>query len=165
MENYVKNVHLKIPPDEARVQLLRCKLVGYRLAAELKDEGYKLDDIDAIFQDAYENLSTVAGRDEQDPYTDPCKFQYFMLEELRSYSRKDLNPHFMNFLRTEFKKVFVPTLRMLTDLCGSKNKYSWSEVKVQLQEIMAMLDIDVDWEECEVHLDRYMKIVAPIMPT
>lgn len=29
----------------------------------------------------------------------------------------------MRFIRAEFKKVFVTTLRLMTDPCQSKNKY------------------------------------------
>jgi hypothetical protein len=69
----------------------------------------------------------------------------------------------MRFIRAEFKKVFVTTLRLMTDLCKSKNKYTWEEVKVQLQEIMKSLNVDVTWEECEARLEIYLKKIAPVM--
>ena len=69
----------------------------------------------------------------------------------------------MRFIRAEFKKVFVTTLRLMTDLCQSKNKYSWEEVKVQMQEILTGLNVDVTWVECEERLMRYLKKISPVM--
>lgn len=86
-----------------------------------------------------------------------------ILDELRSYASRDLSEPFMRFLRAEFKRVFVPTLRLMTDLCKSKNKYSWEEVIAQLQEIMKNLKVDVSWEECEARLKRYMNKVIPLL--
>jgi hypothetical protein len=163
LENYVRNIHLNLPLEESRVQLLRCRLVGYRLAAELKEEGYTKKHIDDLMAQVYQTLRESAGREVIDPYVDPCASQYAILDELRSYAQRDLSEPFMRFLRAEFKKVFVPTLRLMTDLCEGKNKYSWEEVKVQLQEIMMLLNVDVNWEECEVHLMKYLKKVAPLL--
>jgi len=69
----------------------------------------------------------------------------------------------MEFVRAKFKQAFVPTLRLMTDLCQREEKYSWDEVKVQLQEIMQEMQVDVTWEECEERLDRYMKKIRPLM--
>jgi hypothetical protein len=163
LENYVRKIHLNLPLEESRVQLLRCRLVGYRLAAELKGEGYTKKRIDDLMAQVYQTLRESAGREVIDPYVNPCASQYAILDELRSYAQRDLSEPFMRFLRAEFKKVFVPTLRLMTDLCEGENKYTWEEVKDQLQEIMILLNIDVNWEECEVHLKKYMEKVAPIM--
>ena len=35
LEEYVTKIHLNLPADEARIQLLRCRLVGYSLIAEI----------------------------------------------------------------------------------------------------------------------------------
>lgn len=51
LENYVRNVHLNLPLEEARVQLLRCRLVGYSILAELKEEGYTKKYIDQLYWD------------------------------------------------------------------------------------------------------------------
>jgi hypothetical protein len=69
----------------------------------------------------------------------------------------------MKFIRAEFKKVFVPTLRLMTELCKSENKFTWAEVKDQLQEIMKCLSVDVTWAECEERLDRYMRKIKPVL--
>ncbi|MFZ2471737.1 MAG: hypothetical protein WAW52_07325 [Methanothrix sp.] len=45
----------------------------------------------------------------------------------------------MRFIRDEFKKVFVPTLRLRAYLCMSQSKCSW---------------VDVTREECEARLER-----------
>jgi hypothetical protein len=161
LESYLKT--LKIPLQEARIQLLRCRLVGYSLAAELMAEGWTKGDIDRIMAEAYQSLREKTGQEVVDPYLDPCASQYSILDELRSYSLRSIEEPFMVFLRAEFKKVFVPTCLLLTELCKSENKYSWEEVKSQLQEIMEMLDVPVDWEECESHLQRYMKKVGPLL--
>jgi hypothetical protein len=163
LESYVKNLPLKLPFPEARIQLLRCRLVGYSLAAELLAEGYSKEHIDRIMASAYQNLREKTGREAVDPYLDPCASQYALLDELRSYTLGSIKEPFMIFLRAEFKKVFVPTCRLLTELCKSGKKYSWEEVKSQLQEIMEALEVPVDWEECEAHLQRYMEKVGPLL--
>lgn len=163
LEGYVRNIHLNRPVEEARVQLLRCRLVGYSIVAELKEEGYTKKYIDQLMVQAYQKLWTETGKEVADPYKEPCVSQYMILDELRSYASRDPSTHFMRFLRAEFKKVFVPTLRLMTDLCKSENKYSWNEVVAQLQEIMTMLKVDVTWEECEARLTRYMGKVGPIL--
>jgi len=163
LENYVRNVHLKLPLETARVQLLRCRLIGYSIVAELKEEGYTKKYIDQLMAQAYQALRTTTGEEVVDPYKDPCASQYRILDELRSYASRDLSEPFMRFLRAEFKKVFVPTLRLMTDLCKSENKYSWDEVIAQLQEIMKNLKVDVSWVECEAQLKRYMNKVVPLL--
>lgn len=160
LENYVRNIHLNLPLEEARVQLLRCRLVGYQLAAELIEEGYTKEYVDNLMAGVYKTLQEAAGREVIDPYLDPCVSQYAILDELRSYAQRDLSEPFMRFLRAEFKKVFVPTLRLMTDLCKGENKYSWEEVKDQLQEIMGLLNVEVNWDECEAHLKRYMDKIS-----
>jgi len=162
LENYVQNIHLNLPLEEARIQLLRCRLVGYQLASELIEEGYTKDYIDGLMASVYRKLGESAGREVIDPYLDPCASQYAILDELRSYAQRDLTEPFMRFLRAEFKKVFVPTLRLMTDLCKGGNKYSWEEVKDQLQEIMALLNVEVNWDDCETHLERYMIKILPL---
>jgi hypothetical protein len=162
LENYVRNIHLNLPLEEARVQLLRCRLVGYQLAAELIKEGCTMEYIDDLMASVYQTLKESAGREVIDPYKDPCASQYTILDELRSYSQRDLSEPFIRFLRAEFKKVFVPTLRLMTDLCKGENKYSWDEVKDQLQEIMMLLNVEVNWEECEAHLKRFMDKISPL---
>jgi hypothetical protein len=163
LESYLNELPLKLPFPEARIQLLRCRVVGYSLAAELLAEGYTREHIDRIMASAYQNLAEKTGREVVDPYLDPCASQYALLDELRSYSLRGVDEPFMIFLRAEFKKVFVPTCRLLTELCKSEKKYSWEEVKSQLQEIMEALDVPVDWEECEAHLQRYMEKVGPLL--
>ena len=69
----------------------------------------------------------------------------------------------MAFVRSKYKKVFVPTLRLMTDLCPREDKYSWQEVKVQLQEIMQEMGVEVTWEECEERLERYLKKIEPVL--
>jgi hypothetical protein len=164
LESYLlKDLPLKLPFPEARIQLLRCRVVGYSLAAELLGEGYTREHIDEIMAAAYQNLQEKTGREVVDPYSDPCASQYALLDELRSYTLGSIKEPFMIFLRAEFKKVFVPTCRLLTELCKSEKKYSWEEVKSQLQEIMEALEVPVDWEECEAHLQRYMEKVGPLL--
>jgi hypothetical protein len=162
LENYVRNIHLSLPLEEARIQLLRCRLVGYQLASELIEEGYTKDYIDGLMASVYKKLEESAGQEVIDPYLDPCASQYAILDELRSYALRDPAEPFMRFLRAEFKKVFVPTLRLMTDLCKGENKYSWEEVKDQLQEIMALLNVEVNWDDCETHLKRYMIKILPL---
>ena len=163
LEDYISKINFYLPAEEARIQLLRCRLVGYSLAAEMNEEAYTRKYIDQLFAKAYHTLSAATGKEVADPYKDPCKSQYMILDELRSYATRDPAEPFMRFIRAEFKKVFVTTLRLMTDLCQSKNKYSWEEVKVQLQEIMNNLKVDVTWEECEARLERYLKKIAPVM--
>ena len=160
LEDYVTNIHLKLPPDEARVQLLRCRVVAYGLIAEIAEEEYDKEYVDQIFAQAYHNLSKLTGRDLRDPFSDPCASQYQILDELRSYGQRDLPVPFLRFIRAEFKKAFVPTMRLLTELCHSENKYSWEEVKLQLVEIMDQLGVDVTWKECEEKLEKYMKKIG-----
>jgi hypothetical protein len=163
LEDYVKKIQLNLPPEEARIQLLRCRLVGYSLVAEIEEEAYSRKYVDQLIGQAYEALSMTTGRVVADPYMQPCKSQYMILDELKSYVSKDPDEPFMRFIRAEFKKVFVPTLRLMTDLCQSKNKYSWEEVRAELQEIMKSLNVDVTMEECEERLERYLKKVAPVL--
>ena len=163
LAEYVLKVHLNLGPEEAEVQLLRCRLVGYSLAAQLASEGYGKKYIDSLMAEAYKNLEAVTGRVVTNPYADPCASQYAMLDWLRSLAMRDPAEPFMIFIRAEFRKVFVPTLRLLTALCGTKNKYTWEEVRDQLQEIMRLLQVEAAWEECESHLERYLQKVAPIM--
>jgi hypothetical protein len=165
LEDYVSKIQFNLPPEEARIQLLRCRLVGYSLVAEINEEAYNRKYIDQLFAQAYQTLSTATGRAVVDPFKDPCTSQYVILDELKSYISRDPAEPFMRFIRAEFKKVFVTTLRLMTDLCQSKNKYSWEEVKTELQEIMKSLNVDVTWEECEERLERYMKKIEPIMET
>jgi hypothetical protein len=163
MADYLAHIHLNLPPEDAEIQLLRCRLVGYRLVAQLKDEGYSKKYIDDLMAESYKNLREKTGIHVEDPYINPCASQYQMLDRLKAYALRDPAEPFMKLLRAEFKKVFVPTLRLLTDLCTSKNKYSWEEVKFQLHEIMRLLQVDVNWDECESHLKSYLQKVAPIM--
>ena len=69
----------------------------------------------------------------------------------------------MAFVRSKFKTAFIPTLRLLTDLCQREDKYTWDEVKQELQEIMQEMDVDVTWEECEERLERYLKKIKPVL--
>lgn len=163
LEEYVTKIHLNLPTDEARIQLLRCRLVGYGLIAEINEEAYSRRYIDQIFHEAYSNLSETAGREIVDPYQDPCKSQYLILDELESYRLREPAERFMVFIRAEFKKVFVPTLALMTDLCPSEKKYSWEEVKAELQEIMKGLKVDVTWRECEERLEKYLKKIEPVL--
>lgn len=163
LEDYVSKINFYLPAEEARIQLLRCRLVGYSLVAEIKEEAYTRKYIDQLFSQAYQTLSAAAGREIVDPYKDPCISQYMLLDELKSYLLMDPAEPFMRFIRAEFKKVFVTTLRLMTDLCKSENKYSWEEVKAQLQEVMMSLNVDVTWEECEERLERYMKKIEPVL--
>lgn len=163
LEDYVSKINFHLPAEEARIQLLRCRLVGYNLAAEINEDAYGKKHIDQLIAQAYRSLSSATGKEITDPYKDPCKSQYLILDELRSYTSRDPEEPFIRFIRAEFKKVFVPTLRLMTDLCKSKNKYLWEDVKAQLQEIMKSLLVDVTWEECEARLERYLKKIAPVM--
>ncbi|MDD4093456.1 MAG: hypothetical protein PHF94_02440 [Methanothrix sp.] len=160
---YISKIHVNLPADEARIQLLRCRIVGYSLIAEINEEAYSRRYIDQIFREAYSNLTKATGREIVDPYQDPCKSQYLILDELESYRLREPAERFMVFIRAEFKKVFVPTLALMTDLCPSEKKYSWEEVKAELQEIMKGLKVDVTWSECEEQLERYLKKIEPVL--
>lgn len=160
LEEYVTKIHLKLPPDEARVQLLRCRIVAYGLIAEINESAYDKKYVDQIFAQAYRNLSESTGRELRDPFSEPCPSQYQLLDELRSYGQRGLSEPFLRFIRAEFKKAFIPTMRLLTDLCHSENKYSWEEAKLQLVEIMDQLGVDVTMKECEEKLEKYMKKIG-----
>jgi len=163
LEDYLSRIHTSLPLEEIRIQLLRCRIVGYSLAAEINEPAYSRDYIDQLFRQIYQDLSSKFGQDITDPYLDPCASQFQILDELKSYLARDMGGHFMEFVRAKFKQAFVPTLRLMTDLCQREEKYSWDEVKVQLQEIMQEMKVDVTWEECEERLDRYMKKIRPLM--
>ncbi len=163
LEDYIRKVNLNLPVEEARIQLLRCRLVAYGLVAEINEETINRGYVDQLFTLAYIKVSETAGRDIADPYRDPCASQYIMLDELRSYLQRDPAEPFIKFVSAEFKKVFVPTLRLMTDLCESQNKYSWDEAKAQLQEVMSGLYVDVTWEECEERLERYLKKIEKVI--
>ncbi len=90
LEEYVTKIHLKLPPEEAKVQLLRCRIVAYSLIAEINESAYSKKYVDQIFAEAYRNLSELTGQDLRDPFSDPCASQYQILDELRSYGRRDL---------------------------------------------------------------------------
>ncbi len=163
LEDYLNRIHTNLPLEEIRIQLLRCRIVGYSLAAEINEPAYSKDYIDRLFRKVYQSLSEKYGEDIVDPYLDPCASQYQILDELKSYLSTDMGERFMIFVRSKFKQAFVPTLRLLTDLCRKEDKYSWEEVKAELQEIMQEMDVDVTWVECEERLERYMKKIKPIM--
>jgi hypothetical protein len=163
LADYVGKLDSYLPLEEARIQLLRCRLVGYNLVAEIREEPYTREYVDLIISRSYQTLSAKAGRAIEDPYDDPCASQYLILDELRSYIIRDPDEPFMRFIRAEFKKVFVPTLRLMTELCKSNNKFTWEEVKDQLQEIMKSLLVDVTWADCEERLDRYMRKIEPVL--
>ncbi len=40
LEDYVSKINFYLPSEEARIQLLRCRLVGYSLVAEINEEAY-----------------------------------------------------------------------------------------------------------------------------
>ncbi len=163
LENYLKIFHLNLTFEEARVQLLRHRLTGYKLAAELDDGVHDRSYIDEMMMKAYQMVSLHWKTEVKNPYQDPCKGQYELLSGLRSYLYREMSDPFMIFIRSEFRKIFVPTLRLLTELCTSENKYSWEEVKAQLQRIMDELGVEADWEGCEVYLDRYVERVSGIL--
>lgn len=162
LEDYISKIDSYLPLDEVRIQLLRCRLVAYSLVAEINEPAYSRDYIDQMFREVYRNLSKKYGQEIADPYLDPCTSQYQILDELKSYLSRDMRTHFMAFLRSKFKKALIPTLRLMTDLCQREDKYSWNEVKVQLQEIMKEMEVDVTWEECEERLERYLKKIEPL---
>ena len=163
LEDYVHKIDAYLPLNEIKIQLLRCRLVGYSLAAEINEPAYSRDYIDGIFQGVYRRLSEKFGQEISDPYQDPCTTQYQLLDELRSYLTIDMGNHFMEFVRSKFKKALIPTLRLMTELCRRQEKYSWPEVKEQLQEIMQEMQVDATWEECEESLERYLKKVEPVL--
>ncbi|MBN1322596.1 MAG: hypothetical protein JW986_01160 [Methanotrichaceae archaeon] len=160
LKNYVSNIHQALPFQEARVQLLRCRLVAYRLAA-MVPEGWSREDVDGIFAQAYENLQEVESI--VDPYLDPCSSQYDLLEWLRSLAYREVDPLLLAFIRAEFRKAIVPTLFLLTALCPSRNKYSWEEVQRQLLEIMGLLSLEISWSECQAYLDSYLDHVSDLL--
>lgn len=162
MADYLGRFHLNLSFEEGRIQLLRMRLTGYRLVAEIGDgEGKRR--VDDMIKKGYESLGEHWEREPCDPYDDPCTAQYEILAELRSYVYRDLSEPFMAFIRSEFRKIFVPTLRLLTELCRSENKYTWDQVKVQLQEIMAEIDVDVEWEVCDEYMEGYLAKVSGIL--
>ncbi|UEC43468.1 MAG: hypothetical protein METHAR1v1_1430004 [Methanothrix sp.] len=162
MEGYLGRFHLNLSFEEGRIQLLRMRLTGYRLVAEIGDgEGKKR--VDDMIKKGYESLGEHWERETCDPYDDPCHAQYEILAELRSYVYRDLSEPFMTFIRSEFRKIFVPTLRLLTELCRSANKYTWEQVKVQLQEIMTEIEVDVEWEVCDEYMEGYLAKVSEIL--
>jgi len=162
MADYLGRFHLNLTFEEGMVQLLRLRLTGYKLAAEIGD-GEARARVDEMIKKGYESLGERWERDAKDPYDDPCRAQYDLLAELRSYVYRDLSEPFMAFIRSEFKKIFVPTLRLLTELCRSPNKYTWDQVKVQLQEIMAEIEVDVEWEVCDAYMERYLAKVSGVL--
>jgi hypothetical protein len=163
LADYISKINLYLPVEEARIQLLRCRLVGYSLVAEINEEAYNKRYVDQLFAQAYQTLSMATDREIVDPYKDPCQSQYTILDELQSYLLRDPSEPFMRLVRSEFKKAFVPTLRLMTDLCPSEKKYSWEEVKSQLQDIMKGLNVDATMAECDERLERYLKRTASIL--
>ena len=163
LEDYLNRIHTNLPLEEIRIQLLRCRIVGYSLAAEINEPAYSKDYIDRLFRKVYQSLSEKYGEDIVDPYLDPCASQYQILDELKSYLSRDMGEHFIAFVRSKFKQAFVPTLRLLTDLCRREDRYSWQDVMADLQEIMQEMDVDVTWEECEERLERYLKKIKPVL--
>ena len=163
LEDYVLKIHLNLPFEEARIQLLRCRLTAYKLVAELHDGVHDKKYVDFVMSRAYQNLAENSGRAITDPYLDPCLFQYTLLDELKSYAYSNLSEHFLEFLRLEFKKVFIPTLRLFTELCKSENKYSWEEVKSQLQHVMNILNVEVTWQECDTYLEGYLEKISDLI--
>jgi hypothetical protein len=163
LEGYVKYIHLNLPLEEALVQALRCRLVAYKLVAEIGESGFDKDYVDRLMAEVYKNLSLVAGRAVFDPYLDPCRGQYEVLQELKTYVHRDKKEPFMVFIKAEFKKVFVPTLYLLTLLCRSEKKYPWEEVKSQLGDIMQELGVDSSWNECEEYMRKYTSKVSGVL--
>jgi hypothetical protein len=160
--DYLGRFHMNLTFEEGRVQLLRLRLTGYKLAAEIGD-GEARARVDEMIKKGYEKLGDHWEREAIDPYDDPCQAQYDLLAELRSYVYRDLSDPFMAFIRAEFKKIFVPTLRLLTELCRSPNKYTWDQVKVQLQEIMTEIEVDVEWEVCDAYMEGYLEKVSGVL--
>ena len=162
MASYLRTFSMNLTFEEGRIQLLRLRLTGYKLAAEIGD-GDVRKRVDEMIKKGYEKLGERWEREAIDPYDDPCQSQYDLLAELRSYVYRDLSEPFMVFIRAEFKKIYVPPLRLLTELCRSPNKYTWDQVKVQLQEIMAEIDVDVEWEVCDAYMERYLAKVSGVL--
>ena len=162
MDEYLSRFHLNLTFEEGRVQLLRLRLTGYKLAAEIGDSEAR-SRVDEMMKKGYQKLGEHWEREAIDPYDDPCQAQYDLLAELRSYVYRDLSEPFMTFIRSEFKKIFVPTLRLLTELCRSENKYTWDQVKVQLQEIMTEIEVDVEWEVCDAYMEGYLEKVSGVL--
>lgn len=162
MADYLGRFHLNLSFEEGRVQLLRLRLTGYKLAAEIGD-GEEKRRVDDMIKKGYKSIGEHWEKESPDPYADPCHAQYEILAELRSYVYRDLSEPFMAFIRSEFKKIFVPTLRLLTELCRSENKYTWDQVKVQLQEIMAEINVDVEWVVCDEYMEGYLAKVSGIL--
>ncbi|HII07537.1 MAG TPA: hypothetical protein HA349_09565 [Methanotrichaceae archaeon] len=158
--DYLGRFQLNLTFEEGWIQLLRLRLTGYKLAADIGDAKARVDE---IIKKGYETLGEHWEREAKDPYDDPCMGQYDLLAELRSYMYRDVSQPFMAFIRSEFRKIFVPTMRLLTELCRSENKYSWDQVKVQLQEIMAELEVDVEWEVCDAYMERYLEKVSGVL--
>jgi len=163
LKNYVGQLHQTLTFEEAKIQLLRVRILGYRLVADLGDERYDRSYVDDMVQDGYKTLSKRWERDVKDPFEEPCKGQYELLSELRSYIYWDRAHPFITFIRYEFKKVFIPSLRLMTELCRSENKYSWEDVKFQLQDIMNELEVTVDWEESEANLGIYLQKISGLL--
>ena len=163
LEDYISKIHLNLPLEEAKIQLLRCRLTGYKLVAEIGDEKYNKEYVDNLIGKSYENLSKVTGEKIIDPYADPCASQYSLLEELKSYTYWDRDSPLITLIKVEFKKVFIPTLRLLTELCRSENKYTWEEVKAELQQIMDELEVDIAWELCDTYMEKYMEKVSGLI--
>ncbi|OPY53457.1 MAG: hypothetical protein A4E49_01422 [Methanosaeta sp. PtaU1.Bin112] len=57
----------------------------------------------------------------------------------------------------------MPSLRSMTDLCKSNNKFTWEKVKDLLQEILESLNVDVTWADCEECLDRCLRKIKPVL--
>ncbi|MEM0497972.1 MAG: hypothetical protein QW781_00520 [Methanothrix sp.] len=163
LEEHLRRIHRNLPIEEARIQLLRCRLVAYKLIAEIRDSRYDKSYVDRLMSEIYDKLSEISGSRLTDPYMDPCESQYKILEELKSYRYRDPNERFMRFVREEFREIFIPTLFLLTYLCRSEKKYTWDEVKLQLDGIMRDLGVDVSWDECEDELKRYARKVFPVL--
>ena len=163
LENYLKVFHMSLTFEEAKIQLLRSRLIAYKLVAELGDEKRGKCYADDIIKKGYKNLGRHWEMEIEDPYEDPCAGQYKLLTELRSYVYRDMSHPFMIFIRSEFRKIFVPTLRLMTALCQSENKYTWEEVKRELQEVMTELGVEIGWDDCEAYLEDYLEKVSQIL--
>lgn len=163
LEDYVENVPTSLPFEEARIELWRARLQGYKIIADIQDEGYSKDYIDQLIKKAEMTLEERYQRVVEDLFDDPCASQYYLLTEIRSYTYLDPSNRFAVLVRAEFKKIYIPTLRLLTELCHSEKKYSWDEVKEQLQQYMDELKVDVTWEACDAYLERYLEKVSVVL--